>query len=302
MATKATTKKKKQKNVRKPRRTTVLLIALIAVTLAFGWMNLTALTVHVRRAEVALVDLPERFDGTTVLFVSDPDLLGPFAEARTRRLFSRLQSLQPDLLLLGGDYASVSLLERLNGADLERAQAARAAFFRSVAGFQAPLGKFAVSARDDGDAKALEAAMAGSGVELIDGQARRLLRGGDVLTVVGLGAQSSDIGAVAGSLGQNACVVALCHAPEAVLTARVNEASGGGAWCDLILTGHTHGGQARLFGRSALSATDADRRFPTGWSTEGASPVLVSQGLGCEGVELRLGTSSEVWLITLRRP
>ena len=30
--------------------------------------------------------------------------------------------------------------------------------------------------------------------------------------------------------------------------------------------------------------------------------MLVSQGVGCSGVQLRLGTTSEVWLLTLRRP
>ncbi len=49
----------------------------------------------------------------------------------------------------------------------------------------------------------------------------------------------------------------------------------------------------------ALSPDDAEKRFLSGWYT-GAAPLLVSQGLGCEGANFRLGSSAEVWLITLR--
>jgi len=30
--------------------------------------------------------------------------------------------------------------------------------------------------------------------------------------------------------------------------------------------------------------------------------MLVSEGLGCRAAKLRLGTESQVWLLTLRRP
>ena len=34
---------------------------------------------------------------------------------------------------------------------------------------------------------------------------------------------------------------------------------------------------------------------------ENALPILTTEGVGCEGLNLRLGTAPEVWLITLRR-
>ena len=44
-----------------------------------------------------------------------------------------------------------------------------------------------------------------------------------------------------------------------------------------------------------------ERRYISGWRRENGVFLLTSQGVGCEGVPLRLGTAAEVHLITLRR-
>ena len=79
------------------------------------------------------------------------------------------------------------------------------------------------------------------------------------------------------------------------------EAGDGGAWCDVILTGHTHGGQAVIAGRSLLKLTDAETRYGSGWSKESGVHVLVSPGVGCESVNLRLNTKPTAHLITLSK-
>ena len=62
------------------------------------------------------------------------------------------------------------------------------------------------------------------------------------------------------------------------------------------------GGQIRAFGRTIYTLPEAEARCLGGWYYVGDLPMLVSQGVGCSGVLLRLGTQSEVWLLTLRRP
>jgi len=46
-----------------------------------------------------------------------------------------------------------------------------------------------------------------------------------------------------------------------------------------------------------LSGQELD--FLYGWKRESETIMLTTSGLGCEGTNLRLGTESEVWLITL---
>ena len=73
------------------------------------------------------------------------------------------------------------------------------------------------------------------------------------------------------------------------------------AGADLILSGHTHGGQMILGKHSMLTLSPQETRYPAGWSKESGVFILVSQGVGCEIVDLRLGTEAQVHLITLRR-
>jgi len=275
----------------------VILLALLAMFAA--GLHVNARVVHVRYANVRLEDLPDSFDGTTVLFATDIDLCGLNTAEGIERLFDQLQQLKPDLLLLGGDYASASLVERLNGRSSDGEDAARQAFFKAISTFYAPLGKLAVSGDNDGGTDALNMARLGSGVELIDGALRVISNGTDAIGVVGVGENTGELSAIAGKIRADQCVIALMHRPSRVVDVQISEAKDGGRWADLALAGHTHGGQLQVAGRTLLSLDETEQRCIGGWYSEGA-PLLVSQGVGCEGVNLRFGSQAEVWLITLR--
>lgn len=278
-----------------------ILAAALALLLGFaGWMHLTAMTVRVRYAEVRMADLPPSFDGTKVLYASDLDVCGLNTVRRMDNLFRKLQSLKPDLLLLGGDYASSSLLELLNGQTPAGKRAVRSELFGCLSDFYAPLGKLAISGDNDGDSDALKLATMTSGFKLIDGTAEILSNGADAIAVVGVGNDSAAISAMAANFQPGQCVIALMHSPERVVDVRIAEASGGGSWADLALAGHTHGGQLKIADRTAVSLTGQEQRFLSGWYTDAAAPLLVTEGVGCEGANFRLGTQSEVWLLTLR--
>ena len=298
----AAKQKKNAKKTEKPRRRIgwrigVIMLGLLA--LGAGALHVNSRIVHVRYANVRLEDLPPSFDGTKVLFASDFDICGLNTAANIEQLFDKLQALKPDLLLLGGDYASASLLERLNGHTSAEEESARQAFFKAVADFYAPLGKLAVSGDNDGGRDALNMAMIGSGVELIDGTLRVVSNGTDAIGVVGVGENAGNIGEIAGKLREDQCVLALLHRPARIVDVQIAEAKGGGRWADLALAGHTHGGQLQIAGRSMLSLDETEKRCLGGWYSEGV-PLLVTEGVGCEGVNLRLGSQAEVWMITLQ--
>ena len=97
-------------------------------------------------------------------------------------------------------------------------------------------------------------------------------------------------------------MIVTAYSPSLLPILLTSEAGDGGQWSDLTLCGHTHGGQVRLFGRSALELNRQEQRYLSGWSVDNGHPILVTEGVGCEGANLRLGSAPEVWLITLRRP
>lgn len=279
------------------RRVALILAALVA--LGVGAMHLNARTVHVRYATVRLDDLPAAFDGTRILFATDIDVCGTNTPADMAKLFSNLASLQPDILLLGGDYASAPIFSRLNEKTSADEFEARKAFFDGLASFSAPMGKYAITGDGDGDPDSLMLSMINSGVELIDGGLKILDRGGEQIGIVGIGATTPGVSQFASKIDSQKCVITLMHSPERYTEVSISEAGNGGPWTDLVLAGHTHGGQVQIAGRSALSLTESERRFMSGWHT-GSAPLLVSSGVGCEGLNLRLGSQAEVWLIKLK--
>ena len=66
----------------------------------------------------------------------------------------------------------------------------------------------------------------------------------------------------------------------------------------LQLSGHTHGGQVRLFGWSPVVAVAVRQRSPTATSRINCD-VIVSGGLGCSIMPFRLGVPPEIVLVTL---
>jgi predicted MPP superfamily phosphohydrolase len=67
----------------------------------------------------------------------------------------------------------------------------------------------------------------------------------------------------------------------------------------LTLSGHTHGGQVRLFGYSPLVPSRFGNRFAYGHVREGARDLVVSGGLGCSILPVRFGVPPEITVIEL---
>ena len=151
----------------------------------------------------------------------------------------------------------------------------------------------------------LKEAMSDGGVMLLDDECATILKDGAQLVLAGLsdvGEKRTPYADIGGYFDGSECVIALTHNPSGYIGVRVAEARSGGAWADLVLAGHTLGGQIRAFGRTIYTLPEAEARCLGGWYYAGDLPMLVSQGVGCSGVMLRLDTQSEVWLLTLRRP
>ena len=267
-------------------------------------MSLSASVVHVCPAEVYLPDLPAQFDGTTILYISDVNIRTAGDEAATERLMQKLWTLQPDVLMLGGDYSAGTLIDVLNETQSGNVEHA-GSFMRSLLNFRAPLGKFAVLGEAESGEGALTDAFAASGVQLLQDSYAVIERDGARIFVAGLrdvSENSTPYDEIAKNFRAGECVIALAHNPLSYTRIRMAEAQGGGAWADMVLSGHTLGGQIRLFGRTLRQFSEDESRRIAGWYYGDDLPALVSQGLGCRGAKLRLGTQSEVWFITLRRP
>jgi len=299
-------RQRKRKINKRGRRIAILcLLALVAaLALLAGVAALNANTLHVMRAEVCVENLPPSFEGVTLLYLSDVDLCGINTAKKSATAIHRLQSLRPDMLVLGGDYASAHLFELLNRADTGQAGQAQAQaasdFFHYISDFDAPLGRYAVMTSEDASLEGLSQTIVESGFTLLNDGCAPVIRGSEnILLMNGLAPNPLRDG---GRIVREDCVISVVNSPESFPMLMTAEADGGGHVVDLALAGHTHGGQIRLFERNVLALTAREQQYLHGWSRETGVPMLTTSGLGCEGANLRVGSQAEAWLITLISP
>jgi hypothetical protein len=65
----------------------------------------------------------------------------------------------------------------------------------------------------------------------------------------------------------------------------------------LTLAGHTHGGQVRVFGYAPIVPSRFGQRYLYGHIVEDGRHLVVSAGLGCSGLPVRLGSPPEIVMI-----
>ena len=70
---------------------------------------------------------------------------------------------------------------------------------------------------------------------------------------------------------------------------------------DLILSGHSHGGQIRLPGLGAMVLPPMGRKYPEGLYGVGPMQLYVNRGIGTVGLPFRLNCPPEITEITLTR-
>ena len=276
-----------------------LLLALAAAAL-IGVMTLNASLLHVMKATVTLPDLPPSFEGAKLLYITDIDLCGLNTPARAADAVMKLQNLRPDLLVLGGDFTSPTLMEVLNkSADTQSMLGRRSAFFQAISDFQAPMGRFVLIGREDAALSDPSAALRAGGFTPINGTRSQISIGDDALWLVGVDENTEGLSSVGASFRSGQCVLCVAESPDCFPRIVTAEAADSGPWADLCLAGKTHGGQINLFGRSILTLTELEQQFLHGWTRETGTPMLTSSGLGCETANLRLNSQAEVWLLTL---
>ena len=252
----------------------------------------------VERRTLLYADLPPAFDGLRVAFVADIHMGPFFSQKRLEELIARVDAWQPHIVLLGGDYANDS-----DGA---------VAFFAAKPGFSAPMGVYAVPGnhdrvRPESNLPRLLQAMREAGVTPLCNSVEVLRANGQYLYLAGIDDYAvghPDIAGVAAACRADGFTIFLLHNPDGVPEAlAARDMVGAQGWADLILSGHTHGGQVTIFGQRALSDINraTGERFRTGWKREGGADILISNGVGTTLAPVRFFARPQIHFLTLRR-
>jgi len=249
-------------------------------TAAYGYLyerrrlEVTTETIVVPRLSAAL-------SGLRIGLLTDLHRSQWVSDAEVREATSQVMRLQPDLIVLGGDYVTF--------ADPRYIEPAAEA----LSGLRAPHGVFAVLGNHDDD-RDVPSALHRHGIEVLRDARTQLRIRNERLELVGIRywtKRASEIAQAArGAVGP---AILLAHDPRRLIEASTLNIS-------LVLSGHTHGGQVILPVVGAIAA----RKFPviSGVASLGDTRMFVSRGVGTVYVPIRLNCPPEVALLTLKSP
>lgn len=250
---------------------------------ASGYKNVK----RVRQYEFAHRDVPAAFNGCRLAFVSDLHYRSLLKEKGLKDITRLLNDLQVDALLIGGDLHE--------GCEYVPAVIA------ALGAVKAPLGTYAVLGNNDYEAcyDDILKEMERQGIRLLEHKADTLKRNGERIVIAGVrnpfnlerNGQSPTL-----SLSPDDFVILLTHTPDYAEDVPITNA-------DLVLAGHTHGGQVTLFGLYApVVPSRYGQRFLKGIKTNSdKQPVIITNGIGTSSKNLRLFAPSEVVVLTLRK-
>jgi uncharacterized protein len=245
-----------------------------------------------------------------IAVVADIHACNPWMNAeRIRSIVETTNSLGADLIVLLGDYSAGHhfVLGGVHSDDWSLALSA----------LKAPLGVHAILGNHDWwDDKTAQAAGRGPtygrralerrGIPVYENDAVRLQKDGHSFWLAGLGDQLAfypsrrrypgrrlgmdELMPTLAKVPEMEPVILLAHEPDIMpqVPARVG----------LVLSGHTHGGQLRLFGWSPVVPSRYGNRYAYGHVREQCD-LIVSGGLGCSIAPFRFGVPPEIVAVTI---
>nr|WP_321375610.1 metallophosphoesterase [uncultured Bacteroides sp.] len=240
---------------------------------------------HVNKYDFYHKDIPEAFDGFRIAFISDLHYKSALQEKGLIQLVRQLQTINPDLMLMGGDYQ-------------EGCQYVTELFDR-LAEVQPKYGIAGVMGNNDYERchEEIVEEMRKYGMRVLEHTCDTIIKDRQQIIIAGVrnpfDLKHNGISPTL-ALKPEDFVILLTHTPDYVEDVDVSNT-------DLALAGHTHGGQVTFMGLYApVVPSHYGRRFLKGKKKSSAGiPVIITNGIGTSSKKLRMFAPSEIVVIEL---
>ena len=240
---------------------------------------------HVNKYDFYHKDIPKAFNGFRIAFISDLHYKSALQQAGLIKLVRQLQTINPDLLLMGGDYQ-------------EGCQYVTELFDR-LAEVQPRQGIVGVMGNNDYERchDEIVAEMQRHGMRVLEHACDTITKDGEQIIIAGVrnpfDLKHNGVSPTLALKPQD-FVILLTHTPDYIEDVDVSNT-------DLALAGHTHGGQVTLMGLYApVVPSHYGRRFLKGKKKSSAGiPIIITNGIGTSSKKLRMFAPSEIVVIEL---
>ena len=232
-------------------------------------------------------DVPANFVSKKIVFASDFHLDEYSTQEKIAGIVSRINAVKPDLIVIGGDYVT----------DDEKYLAP---CFEELAKLKAPLGVYGVTGNHDSVAsyRLTVKYMKDAGITPLENDAKWIEIGGQKIK---LGGVKTSYGAISDAepttdnteIGD--FVILVSHNPDFAENLHTDR-------IDLMLSGHTHGGQVTFFGLWAPYVPSVyGQKYLTGIVETSGIKVLVSNGVGTSALPVRFFARPQFNVIILEK-
>jgi predicted MPP superfamily phosphohydrolase len=253
---------------------------------------------EVNRHRVVLPRLPPAFAGIRIAHLTDlhhSELLG---KKYLEEVFETVMRERPDMIAITGDFITGF---RGDFADHRRRNGDffLAEICEMLKVLRAPLGVWASLGNHDfwyGAQQVTQFLFERAGVRVLRDENVRIVIEDSQIALVGLTDLWSETIAwdrALSGVGESDCRIAMMHNPDAFDAACA-------AGLDLVMCGHTHGGQVRIPILGPPILPIKQRRFAEGWFHSGGTRMYVNRGVGVIALPVRFNARPEAAIFELQ--
>ncbi|HOI71651.1 MAG TPA: metallophosphoesterase [Methanobacterium sp.] len=258
-------------------------IIILIIFLLVGYMFIEPYWVETKEITIESDQIPPNFHGKKIVFLCDIHAGPYYRQERLDNMVSQVNAMNPDLVLLGGDYVS--------GEDTHINST-----ITSLSKLNAPLGVYAVLGNSDPQHYSWEALKNSATINDIGNLGDWVGNNEGRIRIGGIGAendrQSPEV--AIGNAGTDDFVILLKHEPDYFSELDKSRV-------DLVLSGHTHGGQMTFFGIWTPVLPENGKKYASGVFKEDNSRLIVSNGIGTTGLPMRFFARPQIIVINLER-
>jgi predicted MPP superfamily phosphohydrolase len=293
-------KEENQENLKpnKNRREFLKIVGWSTALLPFGSISYGAVSTtynfKIMKDNIFINDLPSAFEGVKIVQISDIHAGSYITNEPMKEVVHLINNIKPDLVFLTGDFVNFNDEEYDIISD-------NISQIRSTLGNYGCLGNHDHFMPEKSTRKLVQKIEA-SNVQMLNNQNTTITINGQKLQIAGVdntgyGQNFGDFHKANQNTDEDYPIIWLVHDPTNWDPRMRNKLR-----CDLVLSGHTHGGQ---IGLNVLGNVITPARFVykqwAGLYQEGNSQLYVNRGLGTTGFPIRISVPPEITEITLRK-
>jgi len=264
------------------------LILLISGLLLLFYTHLESRWIKINEFDFTSTQIPNNFNKIKIVFVSDIHHGPFFSIERVSKLVNSINEIKPDIVIFGGDYVhrDVKYIKPV---------------FLELSRVKTKLGKYGVLGNHDywEDYKETEKCMKIANIHNIENNSFWIKQNQDSIKIGGVGdlwENNQIIDSTIRDINKSNFCILVSHNPdycEQITTDKI----------DLMLSGHTHGGQVSIFGfYSPILPSKFGQKYCYGLKKMDKLCIYITSGIGTITPPVRFFMRPEIVVINLIKP